>query len=141
MIFICYTCTHCLLQGNVSVCHCSCLTRVKFSMPIYGVQKLPIYRVLLNSNPSPEAQMTFAPWSCKLVTMSPLLLISRMIECFGMKISKTLRGVICKRRNIYAWSKLVVCLVSEWQNRTENLQKEGIFKANLSYKPYFTPQV
>ena len=96
MIFICFTCTHCLLDGHISVCHCSGLTRVKFSMPIYGVQKLPMYRVLLNSNPSPEAEMTLAPWSCKLVTMSPLLLISRMIECFGIKISKTLRGVICK---------------------------------------------
>ena len=139
-IILCYTCTYCLLDGNISVCHCSGLTRVKFSMPIYGVQKLPIYRVLLNSNPSPEAEMTLAPWSCKLVTMSPLLLISRMIECFGIKISKTLRGVICKRRNIYIWSKLVICKVSEWHERTKNFQPEGKGEFKL-YKPYFILQV
>ena len=138
-IILCYTCTYCLLDGNVSVCHCSGLTRVKFSMPMYGVQKLPIYRVLLNSNPSPEAEMTIAPWSCKLVTMSPSLLISRMIECLGIKISKTLRGVICKRRT-YVWSKLIIYAWSKNDMKEQKMNKKRV-RANFSYKPYFTHQV
>lgn len=68
-------------------------TEVKFSIPIYGVQKLPMYRMLLNSNPSPEAEITLAPGSCKLEMISPCLFISRIMECLGIKMSKTLSGV------------------------------------------------